>query len=383
MTKVIQPGAMIGIIGAGQLGKMLAQSAQKMGYKVAMYDPNPTSCGFAVAHSTTVADFTDREALLKFVQSVDVVTYEFENIDGDLLKELESESYLPQGTNLLLNSQDRIKEKNWLNQQGIPTTDFAEVNTWTDLTEAIKTINLPAIIKTTRFGYDGKGQVFLTDKSDLEAKQSDIEALLKEQTLILEAFCDFKYEVSVIVSQDLYGNIEIFPISQNQHINGVLYSSIVGANYSEDLTDQIYDIAEKIAKAGKLIGVCGIEFFITEDEEVFVNEIAPRPHNTGHYTIEATNVSQFDQHILGITGRSLINIRLFEPGLMINILGQHLPYVEKVSQQYPEAIYHIYDKGEAKKQRKMGHFTLTKPDYNQLETMLYQSTSLKAWQDLF
>ncbi len=383
MTKVIQPGAMIGIIGAGQLGKMLAQSAQKMGYKVAMYDPNPTSCGFAVAHSTTVADFTDREALLKFVQSVDVVTYEFENIDGDLLKELESESYLPQGTNLLLNSQDRIKEKNWLNQQGIPTTDFAEVNSWTDLTEAIKTINLPAIIKTTRFGYDGKGQVFLTDKSVLEAKQSDIEALLKEQTLILEAFCDFKYEVSVIVSQDLYGNIEIFPISQNQHINGVLYSSIVGANYSEDLTDQIYDIAEKIAKAGKLIGVCGIEFFITEDEEVFVNEIAPRPHNTGHYTIEATNVSQFDQHILGITGRSLINIRLFEPGLMINILGQHLPYVEKVSQQYPEAIYHIYDKGEAKKQRKMGHFTLTKPDYNQLETMLYQSTSLKAWQDLF
>ncbi|TLQ49445.1 5-(carboxyamino)imidazole ribonucleotide synthase [Ruoffia tabacinasalis] len=383
MTKVIQPGAMIGIIGAGQLGKMLAQSAQKMGYKVAMYDPNPTSCGFAVAHSTTVADFTDREALLKFVQSVDVVTYEFENIDGDLLKELESESYLPQGTNLLLNSQDRIKEKNWLNQQGIPTTDFAEVNSWTDLTEAIKTINIPAIIKTTRFGYDGKGQVFLTDKSDLEAKQSDIEALLKEQTLILEAFCDFKYEVSVIVSQDLYGNIEIFPISQNQHINGVLYSSIVGANYSEDLTDQIYDIAEKIAKAGKLIGVCGIEFFITEDEEVFVNEIAPRPHNTGHYTIEATNVSQFDQHILGITGRSLINIRLFEPGLMINILGQHLPYVEKVSQQYPEAIYHIYDKGEAKKQRKMGHFTLTKPDYNQLETMLYQSTSLKAWQDLF
>lgn len=383
MTKVIQPGAMIGIIGAGQLGKMLAQSAQKMGYKVAMYDPNPTSCGFAVAHSTTVADFTDREALLKFVQSVDVVTYEFENIDGDLLKELESESYLPQGTNLLLNSQDRIKEKNWLNQQGIPTTDFAEVNSWTDLTEAIKTINLPAIIKTTRFGYDGKGQVFLTDKSDLEAKQSDIEALLKEQTLILEAFCDFKYEVSVIVSQDLYRNIEIFPISQNQHINGVLYSSIVGANYSEDLTDQIYDIAEKIAKAGKLIGVCGIEFFITEDEEVFVNEIAPRPHNTGHYTIEATNVSQFDQHILGITGRSLINIRLFEPGLMINILGQHLPYVEKVSQQYPEAIYHIYDKGEAKKQRKMGHFTLTKPDYNQLETMLYQSTSLKAWQDLF
>lgn len=383
MTKVIQPGAMIGIIGAGQLGKMLAQSAQKMGYKVAMYDPNPTSCGFAVAHSTTVADFTDREALLKFVQSVDVVTYEFENIDGDLLKELESESYLPQGTNLLLNSQDRIKEKNWLNQQGIPTTDFAEVNSWTDLTEAIKTINLPAIIKTTRFGYDGKGQVFLTDKSDLEAKQSDIEALLKEQTLILEAFCDFKNEVSVIVSQDLYGNIEIFPISQNQHINGVLYSSIVGANYSEDLTDQIYDIAEKIAKAGKLIGVCGIEFFITEDEEVFVNEIAPRPHNTGHYTIEATNVSQFDQHILGITGRSLINIRLFEPGLMINILGQHLPYVEKVSQQYPEAIYHIYDKGEAKKQRKMGHFTLTKPDYNQLETMLYQSTSLKAWQDLF
>src|SRR5699024_1696058 len=299
--------------------------AQKMGYKVAMYDPNPTSCGFAVAHSTTVADFTDREALLKFVQSVDVVTYEFENIDGDLLKELESESYLPQGTNLLLNSQDRIKEKNWLNQQGIPTTDFAEVNTWTDLTEAIKTINLPAIIKTTRFGYDGKGQVFLTDKSDLEAKQSDIEALLEEQSLILEAFCDFEYEVSVIVSQDLYGNIEIFPISQNQHINGVLYSSIVGANYSEDLIDQIYDIAERIANVGQLICVCRIDFFITDDYHVFVNDFAHWPHNTGLYSLVATDVSHFDDDVLGITGRSLINILLLEPGLMIYISGQHLP----------------------------------------------------------
>lgn len=383
MHKILETGSTIGIIGAGQLGKMLALSAQKMGFKIAMYDPNPNSCGFNVAHDTTIADFSDRDALLQFVQSVDVVTYEFENINGDILTELEHKSYLPQGTELLLNSQDRIKEKNWINNLGIATTTFYEVNSFDELLIAIKAIQYPAVLKTTRFGYDGKGQIVLRSQEDVETNFEMINSLLDKQPLILEDFCEFEFEVSVIVARDLLGNIEIFPISRNQHVHGVLYSSLVGAEYSEQLTLKIQEIARNIAEAGQLIGVCGIELFVTSEGDILVNEIAPRPHNTGHYTIEATNVSQFDQHILAITGRPLINVRLMEPALMVNILGQHMAMVEAMSQEYPNALYHIYDKGEAKEQRKMGHFTLTDPNFNYLEGILQEAKSLKVWRDLF
>lgn len=383
MVKYLHAGATIGIIGAGQLGKMLAQSAQKMGYKVAMYDPNPTSCGFNVAHSKTVADFDDRETLLNFVESVDVVTYEFENINGELLQELESASYLPQGTELLLNSQNRIKEKSWLNQIGIPTTDFLEIKSYSELEQATEKITLPAILKTTRFGYDGKGQILLKNKEDLSQKRDKIETLLSQQSLILEAFCDFEFEASVIVARDLYDNVKVFPISRNQHIHGVLFSSIVGDTYSSELSDKVVKVAERIAHLGHLVGVCGIEFFITEAGDILVNEIAPRPHNSGHYSIEGSNVSQFDQHILAITGRSLVNIRLMEPSLMINILGQHMPLVDDISKEFSDAIYHIYDKGEAKNQRKMGHFTLTDPDYHTLNQILAKSETLESWRNLF
>lgn len=383
MFKNIQPGAVIGIIGAGQLGKMMAQSAQKMGYKVAMYDPNPSSCGFNVAHSTTVAAFDDRVPLLDFVKSVDVVTYEFENIDGELLKELENVSYLPQGTNLLLNSQHRIREKTWLNHINIPTTDFAEITTYKELLEASRQLGLPAILKTTRFGYDGKGQIVLKNLEDLELRKAEIEELLVNQALILEAFCDFDFEASVIVARDVFDTVKVFPMSRNQHIHGVLFSSLVGEDIPNDLSQKIKTIAETIARQGELIGVCGIEFFISSEGDVLVNEIAPRPHNSGHYTIESTNVSQFDQHVLAITGRPLIDIRLFEPSLMINILGQHLPLVEEMANEYPQAIYHIYDKGEAKKQRKMGHFTLTNGHFAELNSILDHSESLESWRNLY
>ncbi|XJS11702.1 5-(carboxyamino)imidazole ribonucleotide synthase [Aerococcaceae bacterium WGS1372] len=386
MFKQLEPGARIGIIGAGQLGKMLAQSAQKMGYKVDMYDPNPTSCGFNVAHSTYVADFDNREQLLNFVKSVDVVTYEFENINGELLQELESVSYLPQGTKLLLNSQHRIKEKEWLNEINIPTADFREIKAYTDLHQAVEQLGLPAILKTTRFGYDGKGQLFIKDIDDVIQNKEYIEQLVENQSLILEAFYDFSFESSVIVARDVHGSVNVFPMSINHHIHGVLFSSLVGKVTSrefENLTIEIQQIAETIAKEGQLIGVCGIEFFISSEGVILVNEIAPRPHNSGHYTIEGCNVSQFDQHILAITGHQIIESRLLEPSLMVNILGQHLPLVEAMRSELPDALYHIYDKGEPKKQRKMGHFTLTNSSYDKLKELLEQSKSIQSWRTLF
>lgn len=383
MTKKLAAGSTIGIIGAGQLGKMLAQSAQKMGYRVAMYDPNPTSCGFNVAHSHTVASFDDEEALLKFVQSVDVVTYEFENINGDLLKKLDQHAYLPQGTDLLLKSQDRILEKSWLNGIGVPTVKFAQIDSLDQLQQALKEFGYPAVLKTARFGYDGKGQWLLASQEDLEAKQAEIEESLSKQTLVLEDFCKFEYELSVMVSRDIYGTVKTFPVSTNQHIHGILYSSLVGHSFPENVFRRIHDYAEKIAQEGQLVGVCGVEFFLTQAGDLVVNEIAPRPHNSGHYTIEACNISQFDQHIIAITGYPLMDIRLLEPALMINILGQHLPHIPSMRDELAQAIFHIYDKGDAKYQRKMGHFTLTHPSYNVLKSILESNEKIDAWQKLY
>lgn len=374
MSKLLLPGSTIGIIGAGQLGKMLAQSAQKMGYRVAMYDPNPTSCGFSVAHTKTVASFSDREQLLAFVQSVDVVTYEFENIDAELLQELAANSYLPQGTQLLLTSQDRLKEKAWLKSIGVSIVDYSAVHAFEDIR-----IGVASVLKTSRFGYDGKGQILLESTSDLEAMQTKIEHLLSEQAMVQESLCEFDFEASVMVARDTKGTINVFPPSINQHVNGVLFSSDVSDGFNKGLTEKINEIARKIAEASQLVGVCGIEFFVTAKGEVLVNELAPRPHNSGHYTIEACNVSQFDQHILAITGRPLIESYLLVNSLMINVLGQHMPLLPEVVNRYPNAMLHIYDKGEAKAQRKMGHFTFC--DHDSLKELT--TDFLKTWRQLY
>lgn len=374
MTKLLLPGSTIGIIGAGQLGKMLAQSAQKMGYRVAMFDPNPDSCGFAVAHEKTVASFSDRDQLLAFVQSVDVVTYEFENIDAYLLQELAEVSYLPQGTQLLLTSQDRLKEKAWLQSIGVPTVEYTQV----DAIEDIK-LELPSLLKTSRFGYDGKGQYRLRSCDQLAAVKTELEEILAEQAMIQEAFCEFEFEASVIVARDTRGVINVFPPSINQHVKGVLFSSLVSKQFDASLTKAIKQMAKTIAEAGQLIGVCGIEFFVTEGGKILVNELAPRPHNSGHYTMEACNVSQFDQHILAITGRPLVESHLLETALMINILGQHMASLAEVLTHYPNAMVHVYDKGEAKQQRKMGHFTFCDED----SLAILTSEFLQTWRQQF
>lgn len=375
MTKTLLPGATIGIIGAGQLGKMLAQAAQKMGYRIAMYDPNPDSCGFGVAHAHTVGDFNDRDALLAFAKDVDVLTYEFENINGELLKELEQVAYLPQGSKLLLVSQNRLREKTWLNEIGCPTAAFCEVSSPEDLQAALANFGYPAILKTNRFGYDGKGQYLLKAAEDIDGVP-----FTDDTDYILEAFVPFTYEASVMVSRSIDGRIEFFPITKNQHRQGILYSSLAGSEVSADVIAKMHDAAKRLAEAGELVGVCGVEFFIDEAGGVMVNEIAPRPHNSGHYSIEACNVSQYDQHILAIAGRSIVPVQLMERALMINILGQHMADLPEVFNHYPEAMVHIYDKGEAKAQRKMGHFTLLSQEPKHLEDILAESDFLKAWE---
>ncbi len=383
MTDRIYPGQTIGIIGAGQLGKMLAQSGQKMGYKIASYDPNETACGFNVSHQVTTASFDHREALLKFVSSVDTLTYEFENINGELLEEMKAKAHFPQGTKLLLASQNRQIEKEWLTEIGTKVVDFAVVESWEMLEVAVERIGFPAILKTTRFGYDGKGQMKLQSQEDMLSKKEVFQAMIDHQSCVLEAFCPFDYEISVMVSRDSSGNIEVFPVSYNIHRSGILFASLVGLTYDNEIMAKVTDYAHKIASEGELVGVCGVEFFVTQDKDVVINEIAPRPHNTGHYSIEATNVSQFDQHILAICHRPIVPVKLLSPVLMINILGQHMELLDQVMTEFPTAMVHIYDKGQAKVGRKMGHFTILCEDAQALKELLETSALLQQWQQMY
>lgn len=379
MSKTIYPGKMVGILGGGQLGKMLGQSAQKMGYRVAMYDESDGVCGFGVSHLTQVGSFNDQESVLGFARSVDVLTYEFENINGKILQQLNEQVHLPQGASFLLTTQHRLTEKNWLQAQGIVSVDYRSVENQAELVQALNELGYPAVLKTARFGYDGKGQVVLRSEVDVLENQ-DVRALL-EGACILEAFCPFDYEASIIVARDQHGNIECFPPVVNTHIEGILAASVTTRKITSEIEAKMKHMAETIAGQAGLIGVCGIEFFVTAAGDVLVNEMAPRPHNTGHHTIEGCNVSQFDQHVLAVTGRAIVPIRTLTPTLMVNILGQHMEHLPALMAEFPEAMVHLYDKGEAKMQRKMGHFTIMAECVEELEQILAENAFIQSWFD--
>lgn len=372
--KILNPGATIGIIGAGQLGKMLAQSAQAMGYLVATYDPNPNACAFAVSDWHCTGSFDDEKALLDFANKVDVLTYEFENVNGELLNKLNRHHYLPQGVDLLLTSQDRLKEKAWLNEIGLETAPYRPVNSKEDLLTALEELGYPAILKTTRMGYDGKGQIRLSDPKDLEVEANHLSQILASPC-ILEGFVAFDLEASIMVNGDLEGNYQCFPVTINRHYQGILAVSET-VNPSSLLAQKVAEVGLKVAKEAGLVGLCGVECFVCGDK-VYVNELAPRPHNSGHLTIEACNFSQFDAHILAITGRPLARIRLLSPAIMVNLLGENLNQALKWQMTDPDGFYHLYKKGEAKAKRKMGHVTYLTKTFDEANYLAGQFEVLK------
>ncbi|MGX7108398.1 5-(carboxyamino)imidazole ribonucleotide synthase [Facklamia miroungae] len=353
MNKYIKPGSTIGIIGGGQLGKMLAQSAKQMGYRVGVFDPGEDCSASQVADFHAQAAFDDQESLAKFANKVDVLTFEFENISLASLKEIVDDgAYLPQGTEILRLTQDRLTEKEFLRKSGIPVGDFSPVNNEEELIAGIKQIQYPAVLKTRRFGYDGKGQVLLKSEADLvEAKD-----LLHSAPCILEAFVPFKMELSHMVVRNAQGQISIFPLAENIHHHHILHQSIVPARVSKTVASEAYQVAENIAKRLDLVGIVGIEMFLA-DEGILVNELAPRPHNSGHYTIEACQYSQFDLHIRSICGMTLPQNELLSPVVMTNVLGQDQNQVIEEWPNHPDWHLHLYNKGEARQNRKMGHIT--------------------------
>ena len=369
MTTTIYPGQTIGIIGGGQLGRMMALAAKEAGFKIAVLEPSMDSpCG-QVADIRIVAPYDDEAALEELAEVSDVITYEFENIDYDGLKRLTEIAYVPQGAELVRTTQDRILEKAAITQAGSPVAPYIVANDYQELLANVQTIGYPCVVKTARGGYDGKGQLTLQSAADLVGA----EKLFEHSACVAEAFVPFVKEVSVIVQRNTLGETYCLPMGENVHVNHILHETIVPARVADKTIAQAEQEAVKIADALNLIGTLAVEMFVLEDGSIVINELAPRPHNSGHYSIEACNISQFHQHIRAVCGWPLRKPRLHAPSIMVNVLGQHVVPVINSIGKYPDWSIHLYGKSEAKRNRKMGHVTIMTDDLNHTLQQIQQS----------
>ncbi len=352
-TTRLSPGDTIGILGGGQLGRMLAQSAAGMGLKAHVYCPDPGSPAFEVSAVHTVAPYEDLEALDRFAASVSVVTYEFENVPGPAASHLDSRVPVRPGVRALEVSQDRLFEKRFLSGAGVDIAGFADINSQADLDEALRTFGGKGVLKTRRFGYDGKGQIMIRDA---EAAVGGFEKL-GAVPAVLEELIGFECEVSVIVARDLDGTCTSYDIARNHHENHILKTSTVPAGVSGPSAEAARVMAEKIVSGLDYVGVMGVEMFLlrTKDgDRLIVNEIAPRVHNSGHWTQDACLTSQFDQHIRAVAGWPLGSAARHSDAVMENLIGDDANGWQNILKD-PAARLHLYGKSEIRKGRKMGH----------------------------
>jgi 5-(carboxyamino)imidazole ribonucleotide synthase len=351
--------ATIGILGGGQLGRMLAVAAAKLGLKCHIFSPDPHSPAFDVVHRATVADYTDTEALDRFAADVDVVTYEFENIPAETARFLSSRRPVLPDPAILATIQDRLHEKTFLIEQGIATAPFVDITSRADLDAGSKQLGLPAVLKTRRFGYDGKGQALIRPGDNLGAAWDSV----GQQPSILEAFIPFTKEVSVIAARGDAGNVVCFDLTENEHRDHILKVSRAPAQVGAGVAGAAVDIAVRLATALNYIGVLGVEMFVVEQQggqTVLVNEIAPRVHNSGHWTLDGASVSQFEQHIRAVAGWELAQPVRHANVEMTNLIGHDIDdYGRWLA--IPGASVNLYGKTTVREGRKMGHVTRVLP----------------------
>jgi 5-(carboxyamino)imidazole ribonucleotide synthase len=352
----LKPGDTIGILGGGQLGRMLALAAARLGLRCQVFSPDPDSPAFDVVQNATCAEYADVEALELFANDVDVITYEFENVPAAAAMILAARRPVLPGQKILETTQDRLAEKDFVTRLGIGTADYADVSSTGSLRAALSRIGLPAVLKTRRFGYDGKGQAMLRDGDDIDRVWDE----LGTRSAILEAFIPFEREISVIAARSADGQVECFDVTENEHSDHILKISRAPAAIPEETAAQARTIAEKIANALDYVGVLAVEMFVLsgpEGRRVLVNEIAPRVHNSGHWTLDGASISQFEQHIRAIAGWPLGKPVRFGPVVMTNLIGDEInDYPRWLT--VPGATVHIYGKGSPRPGRKMGHVTL-------------------------
>ena len=355
LAKPLAPGSTIGILGGGQLGRMLALAAGQLGLKCHIFAPEEDSPAFQVSAAHTVAGYQDFAALEEFAKSVDVVTYEFENVPGDTAAFLEELSVLAPSSAALKTAQDRVDEKTFIAGLGIPVAPFAAVNNEAELEEAIGHIGRPSVLKTRRFGYDGKGQSKIVEETSAAAAWAEI----GKAPAILEGFISFDKEISVIAVRGWDGAIAVYDVPENLHENHILRTSTVPASISRATAEEARDMARTIIGALDYVGVMGIEMFVS-GTKLIVNEIAPRVHNSGHWTQDACVVSQFEQHIRAICGWPLGSTERHSNVVMHNILGHESDNWAAYGASAHTGV-HFYGKIEARRGRKMGHINVLTP----------------------
>ena len=360
-TGAILPGATIGCLGGGQLGRMFALAARKMGYRVHTVDPMPDSPTGQIADREFNVPFTDIATLTEFARGVDVVTYEFENIPVEALDALSPRVPLRPGRDVLYTTQNRLREKQFLQANGFPITPFRVVQSEAELREAVVALGCPCVLKTADFGYDGKGQQKITYDTDLGA-------VWKKHAMytgVLEAWVPFAAELSVVVARGLLEVVDeetesiAFPPTVNEHENHILATSVAPAPLAESIQARAQSIASAIAKELNVVGLLAVEFFLTKRGDLLVNELAPRPHNSGHYSFDACVTSQFEQQLRAVCGLPLGDTRLLSPVLMRNLLGDvwagGTPDWSGLL-ALPGLRLHLYGKSEPRLGRKMGHY---------------------------
>lgn len=351
----LPPGSRIGILGGGQLGRMLALAAAELGFDAHIYTPEADSPAARVAAGAVVAPYEDAAALARFAAGVDAVTFEFENVPVAALATCAAQALVRPGARSLELTQDRLIEKQFVNRLGLATAPFAAVGSLAELEEGLATIGAPAILKTRRFGYDGKGQARIASAADGPAAF----AALKGQPAILEGFVDFDREVSVVAARGPDGAFAPFAVTENVHADGILRRSTAPAAVTAALAAEAVAAAEAIASGLDHVGVLAVEFFVEAEGPLRVNEIAPRVHNSGHWTQDAGSVSQFEQHIRAVAGWPLAAPEApGQPVTMVNLIGDDAAHWRSLAAK-PTARLHLYGKRDQRPGRKMGHLTIT------------------------
>ncbi|MCY7346181.1 MAG: 5-(carboxyamino)imidazole ribonucleotide synthase [Pyrinomonadaceae bacterium] len=354
--KQITPNAIIGVFGSGQLGRMFAIEARKMGYRVHTFSPESDTPTGQVADFETCADYEDLSEVEKFAKAVDVVTFEFENVPFETVERAaQSIEVFPRGEVLHI-AQHRLREKTFLAQNGFPVTAFRHIKTLEELRNAAAEIGVPAILKTAGFGYDGKGQAKIKSIADCETAFAQIEA----NEAVLEAFVDYQKEISVVAARDFQGNFAHYGVIENAHENHILDVSFAPAFVSEKIRSEAIEITRGILETLSVVGLMTVEFFLTNTGKLLVNELAPRPHNSGHLTIDACVCSQFEQQLRAVCGLPLGSTEYLKPSAMANLLGDLWGNGEPdfaAALENPNVKLHIYGKQEARRARKMGHLT--------------------------
>ncbi len=363
-TLPILPGATLGILGGGQLGRMFTIAARTMGYKVMVLDPDPQSPAGRMADVHLQADYTDHGALRKMGEACAAVTTEFENVPAASLIELSRTCRVTPGAEAVAIVQDRSREKTWLRDHGFATAPFALVGSEAELEAAAQATGFPAILKVSRFGYDGKGQYRVASMAELKAAFAELKGI----PCVLEGFVKLECEVSVVLGRGDDGECRTWPAGENRHENGILDVSIVPARVPEPIARQAGAMAMQVAEKLNYAGVMAVEYFVDKMGNLMINEIAPRPHNSGHYTLDACVTDQFEQQVRALCGLPLGDTRLLSPAVMVNILGDRWqnggPHWGALL-VHPNIKLHLYGKEAARAGRKMGHFNVLDADLGQ------------------